>query len=364
MGICQARSIPVRLCVALPLQYRAGVASPEPFLTVRAVQPLVSGLTAMGHNPGPLLALAGLDEAALHDPDARVPARAVVSFIAQAVEATRDADLGLHLAQFADVGSADVHFYAIVSSPTLGAAYERVCRYQRLIHETNRVELDVQGDHAWLRHRRPGGLVAPRHTAEFLLAIWVRVGRLATETDWAPLEVRFAHAAPEDVREHARFFRAPVHFACGENALLLPRSLLEVPCGRADPALLAVLDRYAADRLARSPRPNSLADRVRATLAEQLVGTEPGAARLAARLKMSVRTMNRALAAEGTTYRALLDQLRHELAARHLADDGVSIAEVAFLLGFSELSSFYRAFRRWTGRTPVEFRNDRHTRER
>lgn len=75
---------------------------------------------------------------------------------------------------------------------------------------------------------------------------------------------------------------------------------------------------------------------------------------------MSVRTLNRTLAAEGTTYRALLDQLRHELATRHLADDRISIAEVAFLLGFS----FYRAFKRWTGRTPVEFRQDRRSRPR
>jgi AraC-like DNA-binding protein len=334
------------------------MASPEPFLTVRAVQPLVSGLTAMGHDPRPLLALAGLDESTLHDPDSRVPMRAAMSLIARAVEATGDANLGLHLAEHADVGSADVHFYAIVSSPTRGAAYERVCRYQRLIHETNRVELDRQGERACLRHRRPGGLAAPRHTAEFLLAVWLRAGRIATGTEWVPLEVRFAHATPEDVREHARFFRAPVRFACGENALVLPTALLEVPCVRADAALLAVLDRYATDRLERAPQANTLADRVRTTLAEQLVGTEPGAARLAAQLRMSVRT----LTAEGTTYRALLDQLRHELAARHLADDRVSIAEVAFLLGFSELSSFYRAFKRWSGRTPVEFRQALHSR--
>ena len=73
---------------------------------------------------------------------------------------------------------------------------------------------------------------------------------------------------------------------------------------------------------------------------------------------MSVRTLNRLLAAEGTSYRQLLDALRSELAARHLAGDDVSIAEVGFLLGFSELSSFHRAFKRWTGRTPAEFREE------
>ena len=251
------------------------MASQEPFLTVRAVQPLVSGLRALGHDPKPLLALVGLDETMLHDPDSRVPMRAVMAFVARAVESTGDANLGLHLAQHADVGSADVHFYAIVSSPTLGAAYDRVCRYQRLIQETNRVELEIQGDRAWLRHRRPGGLAAPRHAAEFLLAVWVRAGRLATGTDWGPLEVRFAHSEPPDVHDHARFFRAPVHFACGENALVLPTALLQTPCVRADAALLSVLNRYAADQLERLPQTTTLADRVRTMLIEQLVGTEP-----------------------------------------------------------------------------------------
>jgi AraC-like DNA-binding protein len=73
---------------------------------------------------------------------------------------------------------------------------------------------------------------------------------------------------------------------------------------------------------------------------------------------MSVRSLGRGLAAEGTSYRELLDQLRRETAARHLADDRVAIAEVAFLLGFADLSAFYRAFKRWTGRTPAEFRRD------
>jgi AraC-like DNA-binding protein len=76
---------------------------------------------------------------------------------------------------------------------------------------------------------------------------------------------------------------------------------------------------------------------------------------------MSVRTLNRMLAGEGTSYRHLLDQLRHELASRHLANPHISIGEVAFLLGFSELSAFYRAFKRWSGRTPAEFRQSVRT---
>jgi AraC-like DNA-binding protein len=329
---------------------------PEPRLTARAIRPLVSGLRALGHDPVPLLASAGIESAVLDEPDAHVPMRAAVSLITRAVEATRDSNLGLRLAQSADLGSFDVHLYAMLSSGTLGAAYVCLCRYQRLIHETTRVELQIEGDHAVLGHRMPGGMAAPRHSAEFIVAAWVRAGRLATGTDWAPAEVRFAHPRPPDPGAHESFFRSAVRFDTGENALVLPTPLLATPCVRADPALLAVLDRYAADRLAVVPQTTSFADRARAALAEDLARGEPRAQRLAARLKTSERTLNRALAAEGTSYRELLDQLRKELAARRLSDDRVSISEVAFLLGFSELSAFYRAFKRWTGMTPAEFR--------
>jgi AraC-like DNA-binding protein len=187
----------------------------------------------------------------------------------------------------------------------------------------------------------------------------VRGGRVATGEDWAPLEIRFAHRRPDEVGEHARFFRAPVHFSAGENAMVLAAELLDRPCVRADPALLAVLDRYAADLLARVPATGRLADRARTALVEMLRDGEPGAGRLASRLKMSARSLSRTLAAEGTSYRALLDQIRRETAARHLADDRIAIAEVAFLLGFSDLSAFYRAFKRWTGQTPAEARRTR-----
>ncbi|MGE3508696.1 MAG: AraC family transcriptional regulator [Vicinamibacterales bacterium] len=328
----------------------------EPYITIRAVRPLVSGLQALGHDPSPLLALAGVDGALLTDPDAHVPWAAVLALIAHAVERTGDASLGLHLAEHADLASLDVHVYAMASSPTLRDAYDRLCRYQRLIHETTRIELMVQGDRATLRHVMPGGMIAPRHSAEFLLAMWVRGSRLAIGSQWKLAEVHFGHPEPPDSNDHHRIFGAPLRFGTGENALLVPAALLDIPCARADPALLALLDRYAADRLERAPRTTSFADRARAALLVDLRGGNPSASRLASGLRMSVRTLHRTLAAEHLSYRTLLDRVRHELSCQYLADDRVSIAEAAFLLGFSELSAFYRAFKRWTGQTPAEFR--------
>lgn len=329
----------------------------EPRLTVRALRPLISGFTTVGYDPVPFLHAQGIERDTLLDADATVPMSACVGLLAEAVRITGDDNLGLHLAERAELGSFDVHFYAMVSSPTLGAAFERICRYQRLIHETSQVRLERTADCAILSHRLPGDVAAPRQTAELLLASWVRAGRIATGTPWRPAEVRFAHGAPGDAREHARVFGAPLRFAAGENALVLPASLLDLPCDRSDPSLLSLLDRYAADRLG-GPPAATFADRARAALSEELQAGPVTAPQLATRLKVSVRTLHRFLAAEHTSYRALLDKVRLDLAVHHLRDDRLSVAEIAFLLGFSELSAFHRAFKRWTGHTPVTFRAD------
>ena len=317
----------------------------------------MSGLMTLGYDPVPFLHTRGIDSTTLLDPDAIVPMSACVGLLADAVRATGDDNLGLHVAEHADLGSFDVHFYAMVSSPTLGAAFERVCRYQRLIDETSQVRLEKSGDRALLSHRLPGGMAAPRQTAELLLAAWVC--SVATRTRWSPAEGRFAHRAPRDSGEHERFFGAPLRFATSENALFLPAALLDLPCRRTDPPLLSLLDRYAADRLG-VPQAATFADRARAALSEELQAGNVAAQRLATRLRVSIRTLHRSLAAEETLYRRLLDQLRLDIAERHLMDDRMSVAEVAFLVGFSEISAFHRAFKRWTGRTPVTFRAEAH----
>ena len=296
----------------------------------------------------------------LSDPDRWLPMASVTTFIAAAIEKSADDNLGLHAAERCEPESFDVHLYAMVSSPTLGAAFDRLCRYQRMIHETTRIEIDRDEGRAIVRHRGPGPLTVPRHSAEFLLASWVRVGRIATASAWAPIEVHFAHPAPGNVADHRHFFASPVIFSAGENALVIPEALLDEPCRRSDPALLRVLDRYAADRLEAAPRSSGTVDRIRNVIADELKNGEPAASRVATRLKMSVRTLGRSLAAEHTSFRALLDTYRKELAIRHLGGNQCSIQEIAFLLGFSELSAFHRAFKRWTGETPADCRRRIH----
>ena len=313
-------------------------------LGVRAVRPLAAGLRALGHDPAPMFAAAGLDEELLADPDARVPAVAVMTMLADAAQSIGDASLGLHLAEHADLASFDIHAYAMLASPTFGAACERLCRYQRLIHDTTRVVLEVDGPVAVLRHVLPGALAIPRHSAEFVITCWLRVGRLATGIDWAPVEVRFAHAQPLDTSEIARFYRAPARSPRRKGAGVSPRPA-RCAVRRRRPGLPMSSTSTRPTRRA-NPAAASLADRG-APLWRELRGG------IAAR-----RSDRRAFGHERRTCTAvwrpradLLGPPRPDAArvgAPPFSEKRLAIGEVAFHCSGFSAEPLYRAFTRWT----------------
>jgi hypothetical protein len=206
-------------------------------LTVRALQPLVGGLEVLGTHAPPLLRAAGMQPELLEDPDAVVPSRQVSAFWRGALDATGDDMLGFHLAEAAPMATFDVHAYAMLSSRTLREAYQRACRYQRLVHETTRLELQEGPEHGTLVHALPGGRPVDRHPAEFLVTAWVRIGRLVLDQRWVPEGVYFAHAAPDDLSEYARYFGAPVHFEAGRTALRVRRETLDQAGAESDERL-------------------------------------------------------------------------------------------------------------------------------
>jgi AraC-like DNA-binding protein len=297
-----------------------------------------------------------LTEQALRDSDAWVDYRAALRLWAAAEEVARDPHLGIHIAQAAAMDSFHLHLYLVSASATLGDAYRCMCRYQRLINDRSRLELRVQGKTSALRHTIVPNGVAPRQVAEFLVAAWLRAGRHLTRTHWSPTEVRFAHDAPVETLEHERFFAAPVRFGAGENALVFPSALLDQPCPTADAGLLSILSRHADQILAARPDTETWTDRVRRAVTEQLAHGSADVRPLARQLGLSVRTLQRRLSAEDTSYGRVVDGIRRDLALRYIQDSRLSVAEIALLLDYSECSAFSRSFKRWFGRTASEFR--------
>ena len=194
-----------------------------------------------------------------------------------------------------------------------------------------------------------------RCLTECLLAEIVHSGRLLTGTDFRPIEVRFRHPAPRDTSAIEAFFKAPVRFGCAESQLVLEAAALATPLLKADPDLAAFFAHRADDLLERHSA-EGLAQRLRALLEGELGRVLPTLETAATRLGVSARTLRRRLQEEGTTFQDTLDETRCELAKRHLGEDKLPLGEVAFLLGFSEPSAFHRAFKRWTGQTPLSYR--------
>jgi AraC-like DNA-binding protein len=184
-------------------------------------------------------------------------------------------------------------------------------------------------------------------------------GRQLVGHEFEVLEIRFRHAAPAEAERLCETLAAPVRFEAEDNALVLPEAVMALPLPSADPAMFAYFDREAARRVAEHGHPSAtVLDELRRVIEATLPEGVPELASLAEQLGLSPRTLQRRLAEQGSSLRKLIDELRHELALRHLAA-GLSIAEVSFLLGFSEPSAFHRAFKRWTDRTPAQWRGER-----
>ena len=173
-----------------------------------------------------------------------------------------------------------------------------------------------------------------------------------------PTEVRFQYPAPADTSEYQRIFRCPVLFDQADNALVFPKRLLATPLGQADAQLRQLLDAHADRLLGELRQGHSVLDRARHELALQLPEQGADLELLAQTLQLSPRTLQRRLREAGLSFSQLLDETREQLVLHYLRDPALELAEIAFLVGFSEAGSLARAFRRWTGQSPGAYRQN------
>ena len=334
---------------------RNGV-SPGPATVLTWVLPhLVAHVIARGYDASPIGRIPGLQGKDLNDPDTRVTDGAAFRAWSVAEEITGDELMGLHMAEASPAGALDLLEYAFRTSSTLEAALGQIARYGRVVSDRAAAQLTEQGDAVTVTF----GAATQRQRIEFALAFLVKLAREATGTALAPLEVRFSHAPPENLFEHRAFFRAPLRFGEPANQFSLARVDVNRPLRTADAALSGVV-RRRLDKMLTQIRPDdSIASRARRALLETITIGRSSAGSVAREIALSERTLHRRLRAEGTSFREVLDSVRSQLAATLLREPHIGTAEVAYLLGYSDSAAFHRAFRRWTGQTPLTFRRSR-----
>lgn len=314
-------------------------------------------LDATGIDSAALFGEAGLDLAALDDPNARYSVAATTRLWRLAVAAAGDDAFGLTVVRH--VGQTTFHAlgFSVLASSTLREAFERSLRYFRLVTDAGDLSFAPDGAHYRLTLHTPatGPQPAPEAIDAFAL-LFVRLCRGLHRREFSPARVALQRPAPLNLAAFERAFRAPLQFNAAENALWFDRAVFEQPLAGANPALARHNDEAVLQELARLPQQN-LRTRVQAALIQQLSLGEPSQEQAAAALYMSLRNFQRKLADESTSYTALLNETRQKLALSYVGDARYSLAEITYLLGFADASSFNRAFKRWTGLSPSAYRS-------
>ena len=299
---------------------------------------------------------AGLDRLDLEDPELRLPGAVAREAWRLAAEAMADEAIAIHVVEARPADVADALDYAFRASASLREALGQVARYTRLHHDRIDLRLVPEGDGSRLTATVAETHVVNRYQAEFFCASLLRLARDTCDPVLVPVEVSFAHAAPASAAEHRRFFGCPVRFEQPVIGVLFADADLGRPMHGADPTLAALLGRQLDELVERLPLDESVSARARRVIEDDLASGNVSIDRVARQLAMSARTLARRLEAEGTSFRFLIDSVRKETAVRHLRNRRMDLMEVAFLLGYSESSAFARSFKRWTRRTPAEFR--------
>ena len=274
-----------------------------------------------------------------------------------AAELLGDDCLGLHRGEAWHLGGLGALSYAVLNAPTVATGLRNLDRYGRSHLQGGRIALSVVHAKARLGYELEGAPAElARQHVESAAVVGLRIVQQLAGASWRPQRVVFGHERPRDSAEHERIFDCPVSFGgCEHLRLEFDARDLERPVPGADRSLLPIVEQHL-DKLLESRCGAGLVQDVRTVLAEVLCDGSPNVRAVARRFGMSVRTLQRRLEEHDVVFRDLVQGVRRELAERYLAERDANLTEVAFLLGYSELSSFDRAFRRWTGSTPVAVR--------
>jgi len=252
-----------------------------------------------------------------------------------------------------DIRAVGILFYLTGSSRTVSEALENLARYSQTTNEALVGEISRQKDEVILAVRHLQEFDEPHRQFFELLALWfIRTLQQETNRDFTPSRVTFTHGRNADLREVHRLLRCPVDFAQGQDSWVLPQRVMDLPIVSGDTQLLKILTAHADDLLAEKHSVTGLQSTVASQLASLLPSGESRAAVVARQLGMSPRSLTRHLAEEGTTFGEIVEQLRRRLASRYLADDRMSVQQIAWLLGYSEVGAFNHAYKRWTGTAP------------
>jgi AraC-like DNA-binding protein len=290
------------------------------------------------------------------DPSARLPTSAVDKAVKAVAARIGDPAFALRAARCWHPSNLGALGHAWLASSTLRTALQRLERYNRILSEkaTYRLRESPGGVRLVFDHGRQD-LTFGALGADYALSILVDMCRMNFGASLRPLEVTLRRPTPEEPAPWEQFYGGRILFGAAQDSLLFARRDVDLPLPVSNRVIAGTLDTILVQQLAELDRSNVPA-RCKAALLERLSGGDAPEADIAKVLHMSRRTLQRKLAEADLTYQQLMDDTRRDLALRYIGDSTKTITEITFLLGFSGQSAFTRAFRRWTGSSPSDYR--------
>jgi AraC-like DNA-binding protein len=301
----------------------------------------------------------GVDLGAMPTPGERLDVEKIDAILRIAIPLVGDPAFGLRAARCWHPSELGVLGYAWLSSSTLRTGLERLVRYSRLVGERGTTEIQDtrQGLKVRFSAQRGNPAVVPVAAVmvDIVMALLLDLCRLNAGASLKPVAASVRRPKPGSGETYEAFFGCPVRFGADEDAFVLAAKDVERPLQSANRQLAAVFDRMLTEELAQLDK-SDIVSRARAAILEHLSSGDGSEKEAAKRLNMSARTLQRRLAESNTTYAELVDEARKDLALRYIEDPRRSVTDITFSLGFSQPSAFTRAFRRWTGHSPSDYR--------
>jgi AraC-like DNA-binding protein len=305
----------------------------------------------------PLLSKAGLSVEQIDDRGARLKVRSQIRFLELAADALQDDLLGFHLARDYDLREIGLLYYVMASSEVLNDALQKVARYSGITNEGVSVkfragkEAAIVLDYVGVERR------SDCHQIEFWLLSLVRLCRQLTNRRLIPSRIRLVHRRRKTPAEFRSLLGCEIEFGSGVDEVVFPGAVTRMPISSADSHLNEILMKYCEEALVhRVSAPTTLRASVENAMAPLLPHGNANAVAIARRIGMSHRTLARRLSLEGLTFSEIAEELKGDLARHYLRDSDLPVSQIAWLLGYGEISAFTRAFRRWTGKTPRQLR--------
>lgn len=299
----------------------------------------------------------GLDPAAALDPTYGISLRSYCTLFETAAKGTGNDNIGLWFGQQFQPTDLGLLGYVAVHSGTMRAALQNFVALFAYHQQSTEMSLTSSRGLLSLNYRIfDPRIMNRRQDAELSLGMFANIFRHCYGPHWVPEEIHFEHPKPAEWREHERAFAAPVFFGQRANSIIFRPDDLDHPMVTSDPRLLMILRQCLKTVGIQPGGPQPLSEQVKDFLVQTLSEGCPTLETVAEALEVPAWTIQRRLAEQGRTYKELLEDTRRRLALTYLRQPHLQLTEIAFLLGYSELSAFSRAFHRWTGMSPRKFR--------